>query len=1109
MEVVAEHTNPSEDADQLVDAAVALVAQWLERAATTTTGVERKVGNRLHELIQDPAGVAFAMRFVDRVVRPEGDDLAAEQLATLVERRGLPGFLSTADKLLLGAGARLAPRLPDLVMPLAQRRMRQLVGHLVLDADDEAMEQHLRRQREAGHRLNVNMLGEAVLGEDEADRRLQATIDLVRRPDVDYVSVKVSAIAAQLNPWDHDGNVDRIVTRLRPLLSKASITARPTFVNLDMEEYHDLELTIEAFTRILDEDEFHDFAAGIVLQAYLPDAFDALQRLVAWANERHRRLVDGRPGAPIKIRLVKGANLAMEQVEATLRGWEQTPYTTKADTDANYKRCLDWLLDDDRLTGVRVGVASHNLFDVAWAHLLARHRLVSDRVEFEMLQGMAPAQARMVREATGSILLYTPVVHPDDFDVAISYLFRRLEENAAPDNFIRHLFTIGSDAAAFRAEQAKFTEAVARRWEVETGPRRTQDRSLPLSHRPVPPASGGDNGFVNEPDTDPVLAANRDWIDGILVLPPDPPKTGQASTTGEVDAVVTAAERALADWSSTDPATRGRIITAVAEELSRRRGELIAALVNEGGKTVAQADPEVSEAIDFARWYGREARNAGRSPSADYRPRGVVAVVPPWNFPAAIPAGGVLAALAAGNAVVLKPAPATPRCAEIVAECCWAAGVGDALQFIRVPDGRLGRHLIDRPAVSAVVFTGSKDTADRFRSWRPSLPIFGETSGKNAMIISPHADVDLAVADLVDSAFGHAGQKCSAASLAICVGDVYHSGRFRRQLRDAVRSLATGPASAAATTMGPLIGSPNKRLDRALRQLEPGEDWLVKPRRLGGAHQWSPGVRLGVQPGSWFHTTECFGPVLGVMAADDLDHAIELQNSTGYGLTGGLHTLDPNEIDRWIERVEVGNAYVNRTTTGAIVGRQPFGGWKGSVVGPGAKAGGPNYVTQLGRWEPNDRSLDDAVWLTNAAVSDARWWADEFGVDHDPQGLWCESNVFRYRPLPRIAVRLQPDGLPRELERVQAAAEVCGVPVVLSDCDVEAPEAFADRLGSLDVVRVRVIGTVDPVLRQAANELGVHLAHDPVTTDGRLELPHYLREQVISRTLHRYGNRLV
>ena len=1090
------------DGDLLVGEAITLVEQWLRRAGTSLTGTERKIAERLHEVIQDPAGVAFTMRFVDRVVRPEDDDAAAEQLAGLVKRRGIPGFLSGPDRLLLGAGARLATRLPDVVMPLAQRRMRQLVGHLIVDADDESLRRHLQTQRNDGFRLNVNLLGEAVLGEDEADRRLHATMDLLTRPDVDYVSVKVSAIAAQLNPWDAEGNVDRVIDRLRPLFDRAAAADPSKFVNLDMEEYHDLELTIRAFTALLEEPQFHHLEAGVVLQAYLPDSYPVLRGLVAWANRRRRATVNGVPGGCIKIRLVKGANLAMERVEAEMRGWEQAPYPTKADTDANYKRCLDWALHDARLDGVRIGVASHNLFDVAWAHLLAEMRGVSDRVEFEMLQGMAPSQARMVRHTTGNMLLYTPVVRPDDFDVAIGYLFRRLEENAAADNFIRHLFTITPGDSSFEAEKAKFTSAVARRWSVPEGPRRTQDR-----RREEPRLVDPDGRFRNEPDTDPVLEVNRHWIKRVMAQPPDAPKSPMLVTTDEVDGVVAAAAAAGERWSGLAPIERRRILLAVADELARRRGELIAAMVHEGSKPIGEADPEVSEAIDFARWYARSATNVGRSPSARFSPFGVVAVVPPWNFPVAIPAGGVLAALAAGNSVVLKPAPQTPRCAEIVAECCWAAGVGDALQFARTPDNHLGRHLVTHPGVHAMIFTGSRETADMFLDWRPQLRLHGETSGKNALVVTPHADIDLAVADLVRSAFGHGGQKCSAASLAICVGDLYHSARFRRQLADAVRSVEVGPATNTATTMGPLIGEPPPQLDRALRSLEPGQDWLVEPRRFA-ADVWSPGVRLGVQPDSWFHRTECFGPVLGLVHARDLDDAIAIQNSSEFGLTGGIHSLDPSEIEQWVDRVEVGNAYVNRTTTGAIVARQPFGGWKRSVVGPGAKAGGPNYVEQFGRWRVTDGNLDDAVWLTNAAVSDARWWAEEYGVAHDFSGLGSESNVFRYRPLPAIAVRVQPDGLERELERVKSAAGTCGVETIVSDSVDEGATAFAARLPSLGVARVRVIGTVDPALRQAANEAGIHLADAPVTSDGRLELAHYLREQSVSRTLHRYGNLL-
>ena len=414
-------------------------------------------------------------------------------------------------------------------------------------------------------------------------------------------------------------------------------------------------------------------------------------------------------------------------------------------------------------------------------------------------------------------------------------------------------------------------------------------------------------------------------------------------------------------------------------------------MIHEGNKTFAQADPEVSEAVDFARYY------ANRIPAP--RPTGsrarfrtaweLSALIPPWNFPVAIPAGGVLAALAAGNGVVFKPAPQTPRCAEIVAECCFAAGVpDDALQFIRTPDDEVGRHLIT--SVDAVILTGAYETAELFRSWKPDLTIFAETSGKNSLIITPNADLDLAVADLAASAFGHSGQKCSAASLGVLVGDVYESERFRRQLVDAVTSLTVGPATDITTDMTPTVQSvadeaPSGKLRRALTTLDEGEEWLVEPRRITGTDHngeryeaWSPGVRLGVKPGSWFHQTECFGPVLGLMQAADLDDAIAIQNGVDYGLTGGIHSLDPHEVDTWTDRVEIGNAYVNRGITGAIVQRQPFGGWKRSTIGPGAKAGGPNYIAPArslgarhvdGRWrDPSRRSQDQRRPLVGRGV---------------------------------------------------------------------------------------------------------------------------------------------
>jgi len=452
-------TTMSDDPNALVDPAIELVGDWLLAARAFESRRDRTQAAQLDGVVSDPAGVRFAMRFVDRVVRPEDPAVAAQQLWALVDdytgnRAGggdpLPRFLSPVDKMLLQIGARLAPKIPRVVMPLAIKRMRQIVGHLVVDADPDKMAAHLAKRKDEGFRLNVNQLGEAVLGDAEADRRWEKANRLLDDPHVDYVSVKTSSVVSQLNYWAWDDSANRVIERLRPLFVKAK--DRGTFINLDMEEYHDLGLTIEAFTTLLDEPALHDVDAGIVLQAYLPDSFPALQGLVGWATERHQRVIEGQVGGTIKIRLVKGANLAMERVEAAMHGWPQAPYHTKAEVDANYKRCLDWVVTQDRTRAVQVGLASHNLFDVAWGYLLAQDRGVGDRLELEMLQGMAVPEAKAACQTAGGLLLYTPVVAESEFDVAISYLFRRLEENASNANFIRHLFSLEPNGPDFAAE---------------------------------------------------------------------------------------------------------------------------------------------------------------------------------------------------------------------------------------------------------------------------------------------------------------------------------------------------------------------------------------------------------------------------------------------------------------------------------------------------------------------------------------------------------------------------------------------------------------------------------------------------------------------------------
>ncbi len=1156
-----------DDVTALVDDAVALAAKWVEATEREQTTAERATSGQLAALVGDSAGLDLAVRFVDRVARPEDQGVAARELATI--SAAAAGFLSVTDRLLLGVGAKVARLAPHVVVPLARRRLRQLVGHLVVDAHDPVLAAHLARARGEGFRLNINLLGEAVLGEDEAARRADRTRALLERDDVDYVSIKVSSLVSQISAWDTPGTVARVLERLRPLYRAAAARSPHAFVNLDMEEYRDLDLTIEVFTALLAEPEFHGLEAGIVLQAYLPDSVGALDRLVDFAE---RRVADG--GVGIKVRLVKGANLSMEHVEAELHGWAAAPYGTKADVDANYLRLVERGLRPELAGTLRLGVASHNLYDVALSHLLAGRRGVAAALDVEMLQGMAPAQARAVMAEVGTVLLYTPVVAPEDFDVAVSYLVRRLEENAQPQNFLHALFAgdghghghddgEGALGPAMGEQEARFRASVAAMASTPDAARRTEER----------PPSG--DRFANATDSDPALPAVRAWAADRVAAAPPTLVSPVLHSPADVDAVVNAARAAQPGWAGRPATERAAILRRAADELEARRGELVTVMAAEGGKTVAEADPEVSEAIDFARYYADRAVELdpdGGHASTDgarFTPTAVTLVTPPWNFPVAIPMGSVLGAIAAGSAVIIKPAHAVPGCTEVAAAALHAAladggAPAQVLQVVRTDEGGVGRALVSHPGVDTVLLTGSIETARLFSSWRATHDggprVYAETSGKNALVITPAADYDLAVADLVKSAFGHAGQKCSAASLVILVGSAGRSARLRRQLVDAVRSVRVGWPASLGTTMGPVIEPPTGKLARALTTLEPGESWLVEPVQLDdGGRLWSPGLKDGVATGSFFHETECFGPVLGIMRARTLDEAIALQNATAFGLTGGLHSLDEDEIERWLATVEVGNAYVNRHITGAIVQRQPFGGWKDSVVGPGAKAGGPNYVAQLGAWTADGlpaargdverhvrRALDDyaglvtsaadRAWLEAAVGSDAAAWDGELGQEIDRTGLAVEQNVLRYRPLPGVTVRAGAGASPVDLVRVLLAAELAGTPVrvsldpslehVLTAVDptdatgrrgarrlktlvdaVETADELVARVRSGAVVgRMRVIGDERATLPAELAGDGLTVLAQPVLAAGRRELLTVLREQAVSRTLHRFGH---
>src|SRR6266540_2877935 len=1111
--------------------AVDLAEALLREARAQETPDEIAQARRLARMMEDPGGKQLTIALIDQAFRSRRPTRIADQISYLLERYGAPHFMEWWERVALMLGGVMGHYLPSVIVPPIVARLRHETQSLILPGEEEELRAYLAARRQAGIRLNLNQLGEAILGEAEAARRLDAYLALLAREDVEYISVKVSSVFSQINLVAFRHTVERVKERLRVLHRQAlrhhyrhpDGQLTPKFINLDMEEHRDLDLTVTAFREVLDEGEFVPLRAGVVLQAYLPESHRVQHALTAWAIERHRH-----GGAPIKLRIVKGANLAMERIEAAVHGWPQAPYTAKVEVDANFKRMAEYGCCPDHARAVHLGIATHNLFDMAYGLLLREdlefssplggasdpHESLSPTggegrvrgpvslqpfIEFEMLEGMANHQARAVQALAGGLLLYAPVVRAEDFHSAIAYLVRRLDENTAEDNFLRHVFGLEPGSAAWERERDRFLSAVDFVDQLSDSPRQSQNRaSESLSPEPFSPEGeeGGVRGqsFSNDPDTDWSVSANREWIDAVVATWRDRlPESVPLQIAGDLIKGATEIEvrdrsrpdriaylHALADsaqvsraldvahaaqpaWAARSPAARRALLDQAATCLARRRGDLIGAMIVDGAKIVPEADPEVSEAIDFARYYPRSLEEAaGDLTSCQMDALGVVVVAPPWNFPLSIPAGGVLAALTAGNSVLLKPAPEAVLVGWHLAQALWDGGIPrEVLQFVPCPDDDVGRALIIDPRVDAVILTGSAETARRFLTWRPDLTLFAETSGKNAMIVTALADRDQAIRDLVRSAFGHQGQKCSAASLAICEAEVYDDAVFRRQLRDAAASLDAGSAWETWSRITPLTQPPGKALRRALTTLDEGEEWLLEPRRVGAhQHLWSPGIKLGIRGGSFFHLTECFGPVLGLMRAGKLDEAIDLANGTPYRLTSGIQSLDDREIDQWLDRIEAGNLYVNRPITGAMVGRQQFDGWKASSVGPGAKVGGPNYVLQLARWRAStslspiggegrvreplsallERWLEEAddeqarALLRSSAASYALAWQGHFSREHEPSRILGEHNVFRYRPCRRVLVRASaasPGGR-LALQQVLLAALTCGAPPTVS-----------------------------------------------------------------------------
>ena len=1173
--------------DEREKKAIELAACMLEEADRTQTHGEKKKQEQLARMMKDPKGKAFTTCMTDQGFRSHTPPRVANQINYLIDQFGIPAYFDPFKRLQLGAFRVFSPIISHILVPLVTFMLRKETSSVILPGEPAALSKHMKLRREQGVRINLNHLGEAILGEKEAQRKLNLYLEDLRRDDIEYISIKISTIFSQINLLAWENTIECISLKLRELyrvamnhtFTRADGTKAIKFVNLDMEEYKDLVLTKEVFKKVLSEPEFLHFSAGIVLQAYLPDSYEIQKELTEWAIERMSK-----GGAPIKIRIVKGANLAMEQFEASLRLWNQAPYKSKAEVDANYKRMVSYGCITEHAKAVHLGIGSHNLFDIAYSMLLRAEYKVEDAVSFEMLEGMADHIRRVVQRLSGDMLLYCPVATKEDFQSAIAYLIRRLDENTGPENFLRYTFGMKPGSPEWESQVLLFVKACGEMEKVSASSRRKQNKFDPPRH------FDPKEHFENEADTDFSLASNRKWAQEIVAkwhkkkiptipcviegkeihepssighgadpaYPSEPLYSFTMANWDQVNNAIECAKREEKAWGQISVTHRAEILANVATRMREKRGDLIGAMMADGGKTILEGDPEVSEAIDFVEYYLRAMIKMHSCKDLSWTPKGTVLITPPWNFPVSIPTGGICAALAAGNCVLFKPAPEAVLSGWTLVNILWDAGVPKkALQFFSCVDEPVGTKLIADPRISAIILTGASSTATFFQKTNPNLELFAETGGKNALIITAMADRDLAIKDLVHSAFGHSGQKCSAASLGILEAEVYDDPHFLTQLKDATESLTVGPAWNLSSKVTPIIRQASNDLLKGLTTLEPGEEWLVKPKQdPNNPLMWSPGIKLGVKENSFMHQTELFGPVLGLMRATTLDHAIQLANGTPYGLTSGISSLDEREHRKWLDNIEAGNCYINRTITGAIVKRQPFGGCKASSFGHGSKAGGPNYLFQFAtptqavlpqEKHPVSNAVNEltlflqkvtlsaeelGVWF--ASIANYSFWSDKFKQTQghckiEGQGdlVVGQDNLLLYKPHKNMCFRIQKNDPALDIFRVIAAALSCHTPMEISWTKDETPIAihdrwkhefpslhfkeetessFIERIKKGSIKRVRLISKPSDAMKKSAAEVSCYLCHLPVLASGRVELLNYLREMALSVDYHRYGN---
>jgi RHH-type proline utilization regulon transcriptional repressor/proline dehydrogenase/delta 1-pyrroline-5-carboxylate dehydrogenase len=957
-----------------------------DRGTPSLFGGKDFYGRLMEWAMQDPVFKTQMFRFVDVLPTLTSPGDVVKHMAEYLSHVKTP-----VSGVLRGALA-FGQLLPAMPAHLIRQNVLAMAKIFICGRDGKSAFPNLRRIWQEGARFTVDILGEAVVSDREADEFAAKYSDLLDfltegtrswkvddplalgEPPFVNVSVKISALCARVQATDPEASIATIMKRLMPIAAHAAQLGAS--INLDMEHYGLKELTLELFKKLSNHSDLVNSPRhGFVIQAYLRDSFADTEKMLNWGH---------REGRYFTIRLVKGAYWDFEKVVAAQKEWDVPVYLSKPETDANYERISRLLLENRKI--VYPAFASHNVRSIAHAATYARKLgIPPGDFEFQMLYGMATSIRRALVKLGYRVREYCPI---GELVPGMAYLVRRLLENTSNEGFLRASFSakrsitelLADPALQIPAHPQVTSEGVesahdGRPRKVRSAPlhRESQFRNEPLSDFAVASTRNGMDKALEIVgrklgQTYPLVIGGKEFLGSGQVVSNNPAQPKQVighvacGATEDVVHAVAAARKALSTWGRTSFESRSKFLDRLADKMRAARYELAAWEVFEVGKTWSEADSDVVEAIDFCTFYSQEMRRLGNGRLTQdvpgevsiesYVPRGVAAIIAPWNFPLAILCGMTAAALVTGNTVVIKPAEQSSVVGAIFVRLLQEAGLPDGTVNLVGGTGEdVGALLVAHPDIDLIAFTGSREVgtliwgtaAVTHRDQRNLKKVVCEMGGKNAMIIDTDADLDEAVLGIIQSAFSFQGQKCSALSRLITVGDVHQ--RLIPRLTEAVAALKIGLPAHPNTDIGPVIDRNSLEKVQGYIKLGKREHHLAFQAPLPGGlegYYVAPAIFTAVEPTARLAQEEIFGPILAVITSKDLSTAIQIANHTPFALTGGLYSRSPQNIERVRSEFLVGNLYINRPITGAIVGRHPFGGFK--MSGGGTKAGGTDYL---------------------------------------------------------------------------------------------------------------------------------------------------------------------